>query len=342
MANNVKGGGETIQGKIIKDYLSRYPEWFPTGSLARIIAKENPHTFDTTEDARNSLKYYKGKSGVNHRKSLADKTFVEHTIKKSVSFAQPPTWVKEKEIYKIPVGCKTAGFISDLQVPFHDPKAIDLAFDYLHKSSVDHIIINGDLVDFYGISSFEKDPRQRKFKDEYDAIMAELLYIKQAFPNIPIYYNLDANHEFRYERYMRTKAPELLGLELFEIEDLLMLDQFGIKYIKNHDHMMFGKLPIIHGDTVFSRGSGVSPARMLWMRTKVNMIASHVHRTSEYTDKNFHGEMSTCWTVGHLMHPNVEYCKHVDQYNQGFAILRKDSSGDFEVENKRIYKGKVR
>ena len=169
------------------------------------------------------------------------------------------------------------------------------------------------------------------------------MYIKQTFPNIPIYYNLDANHEHRYERYMRLKAPEFLGIDdAFEIEDLLLLDKIGIKYIKNADHILFGKLPIIHGDTVFSRGSGVSPARMLWTRTKVNMIASHVHRTSEYTDKNFHGEMSTCWTVGHLMHPNVDYCKHVDQYNQGFALLEKETSGDFLVHNKRIYKNKVR
>ncbi len=342
MAYSRGGNGETIHGKIVKDYLSRYPDWFPTNSLARIISKENQHTFPTFEDARNSIKYYRGKHGERNRNVLKDKTFVEHKSKKSTPFAQPPTWVKEKEIYKIPVGYKTAGFISDLQVPFHDPKAIDICFNFLHKTGIDHLIVNGDLVDFYGISSFEKDPRQRKFKDEYDAIMEMLLYIRSSFPDIPIYYNLDANHEFRYERFMRTKAPELLGLELFEIEDLLMLDNFGIKYIKNHDHIMFGKLPIIHGDTVFSRGSGVSPARMLWMRTKVNMIASHVHRTSEYTDKNFHGEMSTCWTTGHLMHSNVEYCKHVDAYNSGFAILRKDSNGDFEVENKRIYKNKVR
>ncbi len=25
------------------------------------------------------------------------------------------------------------------------------------------------------------------------------------------------------------------------------------------------------------------------------------------------------------MHPNVEYCKHVDNYSQGFAILEKDA-----------------
>jgi hypothetical protein len=52
--------------------------------------------------------------------------------------------------------------------------------------------------------------------------------------------------------------------------------------------------------------------------------------------------MATCWTTGMLMHPNVEYCKHVDEYNQGFAIIHKERGGDYEVENKRIYLNKVR
>lgn len=335
---------ETIQGKIVNDFINRYPEWYPDNSLARIIYNAHTEAFNSPDEARASIRYYKGKKGDKHREKLkrVNPDFTPAPDKKSAPFAQPPTFSKEKKIYEIPSALKKAGFIADLQVPYHDPKAIDLTFNYLNKAGIDHLIINGDLVDFYGLSSFEKDPRERKFKHEYDAILAMLLYIKQAFPGIPIYYNLDANHEFRYARFMRTKAPEFFGLEIFELEELLMLDKFGYQYIRHHDHIRFGKLPIIHGDTVFSRGSGVSPARTLWMRTKTNMIASHVHRTSEYTDKDFHGKMTTCWTVGHLMHPNVEYCKHVDQYNQGFAILHKDLTGDFEVENKRISDYKIR
>jgi hypothetical protein len=167
-------------------------------------------------------------------------------------------------------------------------------------------------------------------------------YIRKVFPDITIYYNLDANHEARYQRYMRTKAPELLGIDLFEIEDIFRLNAFNIKPIKDIDHIKFGHLPIIHGDTTFKRGSGVSPAKTLFDRVKQSAIASHCHRTSEFTTKNqFDGEIFTTWTTGHLMHPNVEYCKHVDQYNQGFAILEKETSGDYRVQNKRIIKNKV-
>ena len=333
---------ETTQGKIISEYILKYPNWFPLASLGRIIAHENPHTFTDAEQARNSLKYYKGKRGEDSRKQ-GTREFNEKEKRKSTPFAIPPTWGKEKEIFQIPKALKKAGFIADLQCPFHDPKAIDIAFDYITKENCDHLIINGDLLDFYGLSFFEKDPRKRDFKHEYDMCLQFLGYIKNAFPNIPIYYSLDANHEFRYERYMLTKAPILLGLSnAFELSELLMLNNFGIIPLKGNDHIRFGDLHVIHGHTVFSRGSGVSPARTLYLRTKENMIASHVHRTSEYTDKDFNGKIKTCWTTGHLMHPNVEYCQHLDQYNQGFAILEKDLSGQFEVNNKRIYLNKVR
>jgi hypothetical protein len=333
---------ETPQGKICKEYLAKYPEWFPLASLARIVAQENPHTFTDSEQARNSIRYYIGSRGDVLRKQ-GTKELHQKVNRKSTPFAMPPTWGKEKEIFHIPKALKKAGFIADLQCPFHDPKAIDIAFDYITKQGCDHIIINGDLLDFYGLSFFEKDPRKRDFKHEYDMCLQLLGYIKNAFPNIPIYYSLDANHEYRYERYMLTKAPILLGLsDAFELSELLMLNNFGIIPLKGYDHVRFGELHVVHGDTVFVRGSGASPAKTLYDKTKENVIASHVHRTNEYTDKDFNGKIKICWTTGHLMHPNVEYCRHVDKYNQGFAILEKDLAGQFEVHNKKIYLNKVR
>lgn len=337
------GSKPTKKGELAMQYISEYPEWFPLAALARVMYQENPHSFDSTEDARFTIRYYKGEAGDKNRGRVirAGNFFSDNFNRTSSPWVIPETWAEEKKVFQIPTGLKKIGFIADLQVPFHDPQAIDLCFNYLTKHEIDCLFINGDLVDFYGISEFEKDPCQRDFKQEYDATLEMLLYIKQSFPGIPIYYNLDANHEFRYERYMRKKAPELLKLKLFELEDLLKLSEIGIHALKKYDHIKIGKLACIHGDTTFRRGSGVSPARTLWMRTKVSCIASHVHRSSEYTDKNFYGEISTCWTTGMLMHPNVDYCRHVDQYNQGFAIIHKELNGDYEVENKKIYNGKV-
>lgn len=344
MATTKKGGTKTtISGQIVLDYLEKYPQWMPSSTLASLIMKEQSNHFDNHENVRYLIRYYRGKTGANKMVKGKNTQFVEDFKRTSSNFAQPETWVEEKVVYTLPIGIKKMGFISDLQVPFHDPKAIDVCFKYLLEQKIDSLFINGDLVDFYQLSDFQKDPRVRKFDEEYEAIIQMLGFIRKTFKDIPIYYNLDANHEFRYERYMRSKAPELLGLNgKFNIEEILMLNTFNIIGIKNIDHVKFGKLPIIHGDTTFRRGSGVNPAKTLYDRVKQSAIASHVHQVQSYTTKNqFDEDVFTCWTTGHLMHPNVEYCKHVDNYSQGFAILEKDKEGFYQVHNKRIYKNKI-
>jgi len=331
----------TIQGKIIADYVNKYPSFIPQSSLARIIFKENPHTWDDAEGVRSSLRYYLGKKGDAHRKR-GDKALHEKFNRPFQYFTQPASWTEEKKVFNFPVNLKKAGLLSDLQVPFHDPKAVDITIDYCLDEKVDCVIINGDLVDFYHLSSFEKDPRMRDFKAEYDTILMMLGYLRNRFGDMPIYYNLDANHEARYERFMRTKGAELIGVASLDLEDILLLNNFNIIPLKGYDHVRWGKLPIIHGDTVFRRGSGVNPAKTFFDKLRQSCIASHVHRTAEYNTKNkLDNDHFTCFTVGHLMHPNVEYCKHVDEYNQGFAIIEKDKNGYYRVHNKKIVKGMV-
>lgn len=336
-------GKITVSGEIVLDYLSKYPEWMPSAALARLIFKENKNHFENSEQIRSLVRMYRGKQGKIHRETATVKTFYDKEVRSSLPYVEmPETWVKDKMVYVLPISIKRMGFISDLQVPFHDPKAIDVCFKYLQQQNINALYINGDLVDFYQLSEYEKDPRERKFEEEYEAIIEMLAYIRKSFPKIPIYYNMDANHEFRYARYMRKKAPELLGLKIFELDELLRLNEFKITPILGYDHTKFGKLPIIHGDTTFKRGSGVTPAKYLYDKVKQSCIASHVHRTSEFTTKNqFDEDIYTTYTVGHLMHPNVEYCKHIDSYNQGFAVLEKDKNGYYTVYNKRIIKYKV-
>lgn len=330
------------KGGLILDYLSRYPTWFPSGSLAAVIYSDHKGFFDGPEQIRGLIRYYRGAQGDRLRKQLKTVDFKDVIKRKSTSFVQPETWAKEKRVYTLPTGLKNIGFCSDHQYPFQDNKAIDVCYNHFAKSGVDSILINGDFADFYAASDFEKDPKERDFVEEREAVMEGLIYLKKSFPNIPIYYNLDANHEARWSRWMRTKSPLIYKLELFEIEDLLYLSDIGIIPIRNYDHLKIGKLACVHGDTVFRKGSGNLPSKKMADKFKVSTIASHVHRTTEYTFKNLYGEMSACWTVGMLAHPNMEYCKHVDEYNQGFARIEKDASGYFEVHNHRIIDYKVR
>ena len=48
--------------------------------------------------------------------------------------------------------------ISDIHFPYQDDKAIKAALDFIKTNPVDTIILNGDILDFYDVSSFDKDP----------------------------------------------------------------------------------------------------------------------------------------------------------------------------------------
>ena len=51
-------------------------------------------------------------------------------------------------------------FLSDIHIPYQDKKALSLAMDIIKDYSLtsnDTIILGGDLVDYYPISSFSPD-----------------------------------------------------------------------------------------------------------------------------------------------------------------------------------------
>jgi hypothetical protein len=233
------------------------------------------------------------------------------------------------------------GIISDVQVPYHDEQAIEITVNYLQSVNIDCLLINGDFVDFYNLSSFCRDPRRRDFKAEREDAIQLLTWLKSKFPKIPIYYNLAANHEYRMERYMMIKAPELFSTNLFHIEDLLMLHDIGIIPLRGYDHIKIGKLSVIHGDTIFKSWGSVNPAKTVFDKLKQTALVSHCHKKAEYTWTNLAGEVHSTWTTGCLMNLNVEYNPHSNNYVHGFAVVEVFKDGMFAVENKMIVNGKV-
>ena len=330
--------------EIVKEYLDKYPPDFPNLTLARIIYTANTSAFMDIEDARGVIRTVLGKNGKDKKYKDHEKYHRKEDKSKN-PYSLPETWADERRVFKLPVGCNKIGFISDAQVPFQDNKSIETAFTWLKDKGINTLFLNGDLIDFYQLSNFQKDPRKRNFKKEYYTILQMLEYIRNFFPDITIYYNLDANHELRYERYMMIKAPELLSLELPEtrLEDLLKLSSFGIIPLRGNHHIMIGKLPVVHGHTLFNgQTSPVSTARTVWMKAKSSAIASHCHQVNEYTVRlPFSDEIQTCWTTGCLMDLNVEYNRHGHSYAHGFAYIETDRDGSYRVENKRILNGKV-
>jgi len=326
----------TVTAEIAIAALKEFPN-APTMTLAKKIYKENPQAFTSLEHARSILRNYCGESGKKH-KSLDIFDGKREKVK------MPESWAEPMNIFTIPKGYKKVGIISDAQAPFHCERSIDITLNHLNKIGIDCLLMNGDMIDFYGLSSFQKDPRKRNFGDEREVSIQLLQYIRQSL-KCPIYYSLDANHELRYERYMMIKAPEFFSTNLFHVEDLLMLNDSNIIPLRGNSHIMIGKLAVLHGHTIF-RGqvSPVSPARTVQMKLNQSAICSHVHKKSQYTWTTLDGDVHSTWTTGCLakIGTAVDYNPHGNNYCNGFAWVDiLDDNGMFAVDNKMIVNGKV-
>lgn len=253
-------------------------------------------------------------------------------------FGLPPSDEVQYRPYTMPSKCRRVLLLPDIHVPYHNVEALTAAIQYGLDEDADTILINGDFLDCYSISSFEKDPRKRGFSDELKMGRDILAKLRDLFPKAHFIYQL-GNHEDRYERFMKSKAPELLGIDEFEINNLLWADRFKMDVVRDKRYIEAGKLTIIHGHEISGHGSS-SPARALYAKTKTHTICGHHHQSGEHTERNVRGKVVTCWTMGCLSELTPAY-RPINKYNHGFAFVTFAKNGSFVVENKRIIEGQV-
>jgi len=52
--------------------------------------------------------------------------------------------------------------LSDVHLPFHAPNAVELAIQVIKVWQPDRVIFNGDIMDFYAVSTHDKNPERLK------------------------------------------------------------------------------------------------------------------------------------------------------------------------------------
>jgi predicted phosphodiesterase len=253
----------------------------------------------------------------------------------------PPSHESNYQPYKIPTNHNNILLLSDIHVPYHNIQALTLALKYGLDNGVNTILLNGDVIDFYAISRFEKDPRKRNFGHEVLMTRQFLTTLRRLFPNAAIYYKC-GNHDVRYDHYIMRNAPDLLGMDEFSFESLMHLDQLDIAFIPDKQIIHAGKLTILHGHELgASVFSPVNIARGLFLRAKDSALCGHHHQASEHTEPNINGKVTTCWSVACLCELHPDYMP-INKHHHGFAHITVSDNGDFEVSNYRIVNGKIR
>jgi len=328
----------TYKAEIAKEYILKYSQ-ASTMAISRLLVENHPIDFSNTEQARAMVRYFrnethkKTKNPIQIRSAETKKQFMSKT------FDLPETDYSKIEPFIIPKGQNNILILSDIHFPYQDNEALQLALNYGLENKVNAIYLNGDILDFYQCSRFTKDRRLRDMAGELEMGRSFLKMLQAKF-KCPIYYKI-GNHEKRYEDYLMIKAPELLGIDDFKLEQLLRMREFGVTLVKDKQMAMAGKLPILHGHEWFGGfAPPVNPARGLFLKAKESCIVGHHHRTSEHTEKTLGGEVTTTWSTGCLCGLEPEYAPY-NNYNHGFAHVKIGDKGSYELKNLRIINYKI-
>ncbi len=339
---------KSVKGEVTVEYITNWKE-LPIKTLARKMYNENVELFKDVEDARDFIRSYKGKKG-KASKAVFHSTKDLHTEAGEEAqnagipnplYTLPESDADEWPPYVLPKSSNRVLILSDVHIPYHNNDALRLAVEYGKANNANAVLLNGDIMDCYMMSRYEKDPRKRRFSAELEDTRTFLRWLHQELPNAKLYFKI-GNHEERYEAFLRIKAPELLDISEFRLDVLLRFGELGIELITDKRIIKAGKLNIMHGHefgkSVFSP---VNPARGYYMRSKTNVLAGHNHRSSNHTEGNLNGEIVSAWSVGCLSELHPQYMP-INSWNLGFAFVTVEGNGDFEVDNLSIIKGKVR
>ena len=325
-----------MKGDIVKEYLDKFAE-LPSLTLARTIYKRHPEAFKDVEDARQVIRYYRGSKGSeNRKKQEGSKYLTEHAeeFRKFFGLVEGEREIDYKP-YILPKANNRILILSDIHLPYHDREAVCDALNYGKEKKVNTIILNGDILDFYQASYFVKDPRNRDLQYEVDVAIDFFQGLRDNFPNALIVYKI-GNHEERYEKYLMQKAPELLNLDVWDIESVLRLHECNIQLVKDKRVIKVGELNIIHGHEI-TRGtsSPVNPARTFFLKAKTNVIGGHLHRTSEHISKDLDDSIIGAWSTGCLCDLHPKYAPQ-NEWNHGYAYVSVNDNGSFWVMNRKI------
>lgn len=256
-----------------------------------------------------------------------------------IDYGIPEPEQEPKRFYTIPIPKDQYRIlaIGDAHIPTHNKRTIELAFSYGLEKQVDCILMGGDMLDWYSLSTFEKMSRNLQF--ELDMTYEFLRATRKVFPAQKIIW-MDGNHDFRLERFkMRNEGRALAGLEVLQSKNLLQLKDFDIDYYDNYATLKIGKLYVMHGHKL--AGAGKMVARNKLMNAMNNLLFFHHHTVQDFFIKDLSGSVIGAHAIGCCCQLQPDYSIH-NAWMNGFAGIEVNADGSFTVDNKKIINGEVR
>ena len=233
-------------------------------------------------------------------------------------------------------GYKKVLFIPDTHIPYNDRRAWKVLIKSIKQFQPEILVILGDFADCFSVSKHDKSPiRKTLLHKEVDAVRDHLEQLEGLEIKRKIY--VAGNHEYRLERYITQKAPELFGL--VDIPTLLKLPQNNWEYVEYKRHICIGDLAVSHD----YGSAGQTAHRTAAQRLGVPVVIGHTHRAASITRRSFHGKHTQSAMFGWLGDVSeVDYMHQASaktNWSTGFGIGYLLKSGEVVLHHIPIIGG---
>jgi len=236
--------------------------------------------------------------------------------------------------------------ISDLQVPYHDERAVRNVASFIRRFKPDQVITIGDEIDLPQISRWtEGTPGwfEQTLGSDRDATV-EILWDLQVTDMIR------SNHTDRLYNVIMKKIPAFLALPELKFEKFMKLDELGIKF--HRKPLEFAPDWIaIHGDEGSVKPTPGLTALDAARKHGKSVVCGHTHRAgqSAFTEASggVLGRVLRGVEVGNLMDfKKAGYTKGVANWQQAFAVFYVDKKAvtntivHIEKDGSFVFEGK--
>ena len=224
--------------------------------------------------------------------------------------------------------------VPDCHIPYHDKRAYDMMVGIAQQEKIKNVCVLGDYADFYAVNGHGKSPdKENLLIREVKEVNRRLRELESTFTGEKIF--LQGNHEFRLERYIASKAPELFGV--VDTKSILQLDKWEYHSYRPTQLAQIGNSKLYARHTPLS--GGVLPAHGSVVKSGCSIVFGHIHRDQHSHVVMANGDAHIGISVGWLGDKDDEVYDYVGGHHQwtlGFGVVTVEPDGNFHIDSPRI------
>jgi predicted phosphodiesterase len=229
-------------------------------------------------------------------------------------------------------------FISDIHIPYEDKKALEMAMEIikdLKLTDKDNIIIGGDLLDYYPISSFSPDLTSSNIEIEIFEGVEFLNDLRKIAKKTNIYF-FEGNHEQRMQKKILSACSALAPFlaNRLHIHEILEFKKFKVRNVST-PFSLNKKLFYMHGHEKRGFASPIHIANVNLKYYNRSIVFGHHHRFDMTVATQLDGSLLGGFANGCLADlsrmPGGLYSPF-DNTQRGISVVYEKSNGFFHVQ----------